>query len=64
MASLRDQDKRKERKKFTVMAAAGAGTGALVVLGAPFVLTAAGLVGTGYLAYDWFKYRAKRGMRF
>jgi hypothetical protein len=45
------------------MAAAGAGSAALIVLGAPF-LGAAGLVGTGYLAYDWFKFRAKRGMRF
>jgi hypothetical protein len=64
MVGLREQDRRTERKKFTVMAAVGAGTGALVVLGAPFVVTAAGLVGTGYFAYDWFKFRAKRGMRF
>jgi hypothetical protein len=63
MAGLREQDRRKERKKFTVMAAAGAGSAALLVLGAP-ILGAAGLVGTGYLAYDWFRFRAKRGMRF
>jgi hypothetical protein len=63
MAGGREQDKRKERKKFTAMAAAGAGTAGLFVLGAP-ILGAAALVGTGYLAYDWFMFRAKRGMRF
>jgi len=28
------------------------------------VLGVIGLVGAGYLTYDWFVYRAKRGMRF
>ncbi len=28
------------------------------------VLAAVALVPTAYLAYDWFTYRAKRGMRF
>jgi len=27
-------------------------------------LLALGLCGAGYLTYDWFVYRAKRGMRF
>ena len=45
------------------MAVAGVASAGLFVLGAPVFGTAA-LVGTGYLAWDWFKYRAKHGMRF
>jgi hypothetical protein len=62
--SHKEQDRRKERKKFAAMAAAGAGTAGLFVIGAPVILGAAAIAGTGYLAYDWFMYRAKRGMRF
>jgi len=61
--TLRDANKRAERKKFGKMAAAGVGTAGLFVLGWPVVGTAA-LVTTGYFAWDWFKYRAKHGMRF
>ncbi len=61
--SFKDQNQRTERKKFGKMAVAGAGTAGLFLLGWPIVGTAA-LVGTGYLAWDWFKFRAKNGMRF
>ena len=64
MGSLIEADKRTARRKGVTAAAVGAG--AIItatVLGAP-ILGALGLVGAGYLTYDWFMYRAKRGMRF
>jgi hypothetical protein len=63
MASSREDDRKNERKKFAKMVVAGTGSAGLFVIGWPIVGTAA-LVGTGLLAYDWFMYRAKRGMRF
>jgi hypothetical protein len=63
MSTIKEQDKKKERNKLARMAAAGAGTAGLFVVGWP-VVGAIGLVGTGYLAVDWFMFRAKRGMRF
>ena len=63
MGSLMSADKATARKKG--LAAAGAATGSVLLLAlAPAVLGVAGLVGTAYLTYDWFQYRAKRGMRF
>jgi hypothetical protein len=61
--SLQARDRREERKRFVKMAGAGAGTAGLFLLGFPILGTAA-LVGAGYFAYDWFMFRAKRGMRF
>jgi hypothetical protein len=63
MATLKEQDRTKERKKLAKMAAAGAGTAGLFAVGWP-VVGAIGLLGTGYLAVDWFMFRAKRGMKF
>ena len=63
MGSLVETDKRTARRKgFTAAAVAGGGV-ALAVAGAP-VLAIIGLAGAGYLTFDWFMYRAKRGMRF
>jgi hypothetical protein len=61
--SLADKDKDTARKKGLVAAAATAGAGALIVVGAP-ILGVIALVPAGYLVKDWFMYRAKRGMRF
>ena len=58
-----EADKRTARRKGFTAAAVGAGGVALAVAGAP-ILGVIGLAGAGYLAYDWFMYRAKRGMRF
>lgn len=63
MGSLVETDKRTARRKGMTAAAVGAGGVALTVVGAP-VLGIIGLAGAGYLAYDWFMFRAKRGMRF
>ena len=56
-------DKSTARKKWLAAAGAAAGSVLLFALG-PAVLGAAAAVGTAYLTYDWFTFRAKRGMRF
>jgi hypothetical protein len=61
--SLVQQDKDTAKKKGWIAAGTGAGSVALLVLAHPF-LFAAGAVATGYFAWDWFRFRAKRGMRF
>jgi hypothetical protein len=58
-----ERTQKTERRKLAKFAGAGAGTVGLFLLGWPMV-GAAALLGTGYLAYDWFMYRAKNGMRF
>lgn len=62
MGSLIETDKRTARRKG-LTAAAVAGGGVALALVSP-VLGIIGLAGAGYLGYDWFMYRAKRGMRF
>ncbi len=56
-------DKSTARRKG-LTAAAVAGGSVLVLMGLSPALGIIGLVGAGYLTYDWFMYRAKRGMRF
>jgi hypothetical protein len=63
MGSLMDADRKTARRKgLTTAAVAGGSTAALILLHP--VLGVIGLAGAGYLAYDWFMFRAKRGMRF
>ena len=62
MSTLVSTEKRTaKRKGWTAAAVTGASVAAAVL--SP-VLGVIGLVGAGYLTYDWFMYRAKRGMRF
>lgn len=60
--SLMKRDQKVEKnKRFLFLGVAGAGAATMFmtpILGVP--LLAAG----AYLGYDWFKFRAKRGMRF
>jgi hypothetical protein len=63
MGSLIEGDKRTARRKGVTAAAVGAG-GVAVTLAVSPVLGIIGLLGAGYLTYDWFMFRAKRGMRF
>ncbi len=63
MSTLRERDEETAKKKGVMAGAALAATGVAAVLVTP-VLGIVGLVPTAYLAYDWFMYRAKRGMRF
>ena len=62
MGELTTTNQKTARKKG-LLAAAVAGGSALIIASAP-VIGVIGLVGAGYLTYDWFMYRAKRGMRF
>lgn len=44
-------------------AVTGAAGAAVIVAGAP-VIGALGIAGAAYLAWDWFSFRVKNGMRF
>lgn len=63
MTTLRERDEETAKKKGMMAGAALVASGVAGVAVAP-VLLIVGLVPTAYLAYDWFSYRAKRGMRF
>lgn len=63
MGSLMASDKATARKKGLFAAAATGGSVLLIAASWP-VLGVIGLAGAGYLTYDWFMFRAKRGMRF
>ncbi|MFH1808208.1 MAG: hypothetical protein ABIJ09_05670 [Pseudomonadota bacterium] len=63
MGTLVERDKMVERRKrylFVGVAGVGlvAGAGLTWILGVPLLGVAS------YLGFDWFKFRAKRGMRF
>jgi hypothetical protein len=62
MGSLIETDKRTARRKGLTAAAVAGGGVALAMVSLPLGII--GLAGAGYLAFDWFMYRAKRGMRF
>lgn len=62
MAS-REEDKKVAQKKSVVAGAALAASVGLGIAVAP-VLGLVGLVPTAYLAYDWVRFRIKRGIRF
>ena len=63
VSSLVQRNKVVAKRKGAVAAATGAAGAALVVAGAP-ILGVIGLAGGLYLAYDWFSFRVKNGMRF
>lgn len=63
MTTLRERDEETAKKKGLMAGAAVVATGVAAVAVGP-VLAVISLVPTAYLAYDWFNYRAKRGMRF
>lgn len=62
MATLRQQDEKTARKKGITAAATAAGAVALGITVAP-VLGVVAAIPAAYLGYDWFMFRAKRGMR-
>jgi uncharacterized membrane protein len=63
MSSLVSTEKKTAKRKGWTAAAVAGGSVAAALAISP-VLGVIGLVGAGYLTYDWFMYRAKRGMRF
>lgn len=64
VSSLVQRNKVVAKRKGTIAAAAAAGAGVAAIAGAPVILVVGGLAGAGYLAWDWFSYRVKNGMRF
>jgi len=52
------------KRKGAMAAATAAVSGAVIVAGAPVVVGVVGLAGAAYLAWDWFTFRVKNGMRF
>jgi hypothetical protein len=62
MGSLVATDKRTARRKGGVAAVVAGGSVLLTLASVPLGII--GILGAGYLTYDWFMYRAKRGMRF
>ena len=64
MSSLVQRNKVVAKRKGALAAATGAASAAVIVAGAPVVIGALGLAGAAYLAWDWFSFRLKNGMRF
>ncbi len=63
MSSLVQRNKVVAKRKGTFAAAAAAGAGVAAIAGAP-VIAVIGVAGAAYLAWDWFSFRVKNGMRF
>jgi len=59
----RNEVEKTSRKKGTVAAGTATASAVLVAVGAwPLGLIGAGI--TGWAAWDWFRHRARNGMRF
>jgi hypothetical protein len=61
-ALMKRQQKVEKNKRYLALGVTGAGI-AVTLAVTPFIGVPL-LVGGAYLGYDWFKFRAKNGMRF
>jgi hypothetical protein len=64
VSSLVQRNKVVAKRKGAIAAATAVGSGVVVLAGAPVVVGVLGLAGAAYLAWDWFSFRLKNGMRF
>ncbi len=63
VSSLVQRNKVIAKRKGTIAAVTAGAAGAVAVAGAP-IIGVIGLAGAAYLAWDWFSFRVKNGMRF
>jgi hypothetical protein len=63
-SSLVQRNKVVAKRKGMLAAATAAGAGAVAIAGAPLIIPVLGFAGAAYLAWDWFSFRVKNGMRF
>ena len=64
VSSLVQRNKVVAKRKGTLAAASAIGAGVVAVAGAPVVVGVIAAAGAAYLAWDWFSFRVKNGMRF
>jgi hypothetical protein len=64
MSSLVQRNKVVAKRKGAVAAAAAGGSVVLLAIASTPVFGVVGLAGAAYLAWDWFSFRVKNGMRF
>ncbi len=63
VSSIVQRNKVVAKRKGTIAAATAVGAGVIAVAASPIV-GVIGLAGAAYLAWDWFSFRVKNGMRF
>ena len=63
VSSLVQRNKVVAKRKGTIAAVTAVGAGVVAAAGAP-IIGVIGLAGAAYLAWDWFSFRVKNGMRF
>ena len=63
-SSLVQRNKVVAKRKGTLAVVTAGGATAIAVVASSPVLGVIGLAGAAYLAWDWFSFRVKNGMRF